>query len=281
MLPPLLLEESFVTYYGAPLVAKGSIKGVLEIFNRAEHDSDPDWLEFLKTLAAETALAIDNSGMFNDLQKSNMELVQAYNTTLEGWARALELRDQETEGHTRRVAEMTIELARALDIRESEIVHIHRGAILHDIGKMGIPDQILLKPGPLTEAEWVIMRKHPVYAFELLTTIPFLRQSLDIPHLHHEKWDGTGYPLGLKGEQIPLSARIFSLVDVWDALTSDRPYRDAWEVPRVLEYIQNQSGSHFDPRVVSAFIQLMDQKPYIFLHHAPNWIRREGIYRAD
>ncbi|MEA2575140.1 MAG: hypothetical protein QOH93_2438, partial [Chloroflexia bacterium] len=182
----------------------------------------------------------------------------AYEATLEGWSHALDLRDKETEGHTQRVTEMTVRLAQELGAPEADVVQIQRGALLHDIGKMGIPDSILLKPGPLTEEEWEIMRKHPVYAYELLSPISFLRPALDIPYCHHEKWDGTGYPLGLKGEQIPLAARIFAVVDVYDALSSDRPYRKSWPQDKVLAHIRELSGTHFDPRIVEAFLLLTE-----------------------
>ncbi len=192
-----------------------------------------------------------------DLQRSHAALVQAYDTTIEGWSRALDLRDRETEGHTERVTEMTVELARAVGIPEEQIVQIRRGALLHDIGKMGIPDEILLKPGKLTDEEWVIMKKHPLYAYDLLFPVEFLRPALEIPLCHHEKWDGTGYPHELKGEQIPLSARLFAVVDVWDALSSDRPYRAAWPREKVLAHIRQGSGSHFDPAAVEAFMQMV------------------------
>jgi HD-GYP domain-containing protein (c-di-GMP phosphodiesterase class II) len=199
--------QRFISYYGVPLIAKSKIRRVLEIFHRTQLEPNPEWIGFLEILAAETAIVVDIAEMFNDLQHSNLELTQAYATTLEGWSRALELRDRETEGHTQRIIEVTIELARRLDVDGNEIVHMRRGALLHDIGKKGIPDSILLKPGPFTPEEREIMRQHPVHAFKLLSTIPFLRTSLDIPHYHHEKWDGTGYPLGLKGEEIPWGAR--------------------------------------------------------------------------
>jgi putative nucleotidyltransferase with HDIG domain len=256
---PRLMDEGFISYYGVPLIAKGKIKGVLEIFHRTSFEPNPEWNSFLETLATETAIAMDNAEMFNDLQHSNLELTQAYATTLEGWSRALELRDRETEGHTQRVTEVTIELARRLGVDGNEIVHIRRGALLHDIGKMGIPDSILHKPGSLAAEEWEIMRQHPVHAFNLLSTIPFLRPALDIPHYHHEKWDGTGYPLGLKGEEIPLAARIFAVVDVWDALRSERPYRHAWKDDEVLIYILEQSNQHFDPKIVETFLNLINE----------------------
>jgi HD-GYP domain-containing protein (c-di-GMP phosphodiesterase class II) len=252
---PRLAGEGFVSYHGAPLIAKGQVKGVLETFHRSPFAADPEWLEFLEALALQAAIAIDNTTLFDDLQRSNVELIRAYEATLEGWSKALDLRDEETEGHTQRVTERTVRLARAMGMSEAELVHVRRGALLHDIGKMGISDTILLKPGPLTPAEWEIMRKHPVYAHELLAPIAYLRPALDIPYCHHEKWDGTGYPRGLQGETIPLVARIFAVVDVWDALRSDRPYRSAWPEEKVREYIQSLAGAHFDPRVVQAFFE--------------------------
>jgi PAS domain S-box-containing protein len=255
---PLLAGENFVAYYAAPLIAKGEVKGVLEIFHRAPLDPDLEWLRFLETLATQAAIAIDNTELFEGLQRSNAELTLAYNTTLEGWAHALELRDHETEGHTRRVTDVTIRLAQAMGMSDEELVHVRRGVLLHDIGKMGIPDSILLKPASLTEEEWEIMRRHPVHAHEMLSPIAYLRPALDIPYCHHEKWDGTGYPRGLKGEQIPLAARIFAVVDVWDALNSDRPYRDAWPEEKALDYIREQAGEHFDPRVVEVFMRMKE-----------------------
>ncbi len=228
---------------------------MLEIFHRAAHRSDPEWLEFVEALAVQAAIAIENAEMFHDAQRSSIELALAYDTTLEGWSRALDLRDKETEGHTQRVTQKTIGLARVMGMSETEIVHIRRGALLHDIGKMGMPDAILLKAGPLTDDEWVVMHKHPVLAFEMLSPIAYLRPALDIPYCHHEKWDGTGYPRGLKGGQIPLTARVFAIVDVYDALTSDRPYRVAWSVEKTRAYIQSLSGTHFDPQVVEVFLR--------------------------
>jgi HD-GYP domain-containing protein (c-di-GMP phosphodiesterase class II) len=251
---PLLSSESFVTYFGLPLIAKGQVKGVLEVFHRAPFNVDEEWLDFFETLANQVVIAIDNSQLFGDLQHSNLELSLAYDDTIEGWSRALDLRDKETEGHTQRVTEMTLRLGRAMGLRDAELVHIRRGALLHDIGKMGVPDHILLKPGSLSDEEWVLMRKHPQYAYEMLAPISYLHLALDIPYCHHEKWDGTGYPRGLKGEEIPLAARIFAVVDVWDALTSDRPYRPAWPKEKTLVHIKAGSGSHFDPQVVEAFL---------------------------
>ncbi|MCR4433167.1 MAG: GAF domain-containing protein [Caldiserica bacterium] len=255
----LLKGEGFMTYFAAPLIAKGRVLGVLEIFHRSPLEGNDEWLNFLETLAGQTAIAIDNTRLFYDLERANVSLLQAYDATIEGWSRALDLRDKETEGHTQRVTELTLRLAREMGISDEELIHLRRGALLHDIGKMGIPDHILLKPGPLTEEEWEIMRKHPQYAYEMLSPIEYLRPALDIPYCHHEKWDGTGYPRGLKGEQIPLAARIFAVVDVWDALTSDRPYRGAWPKEKALEYIREQSGKHFDPKVVELFLEIANQ----------------------
>ncbi len=253
--------EGFTAYIAVPLTAKGEIEGVLEIFHRQPFDPAPEELEFLETLANQAALAIDNANLFEDLQRKNIELLVAYDTTLEGWSRTLELRDQETEGHTRRVTEATLHLAQAMGIRDVELDDIRRGALLHDIGKMGVPDNILLKPGPLTDEEWEIMRQHPTLAYTLLSPIPFLRRALDIPYCHHEKWDGSGYPRGLKADQIPLPARIFAIVDVWDALRSERPYRQAWPEEKALEHIRRQAGIHFDPQVVEVFLESLDLLP--------------------
>jgi putative nucleotidyltransferase with HDIG domain len=197
------------------------------------------------------------NSMVTNLQRSKFDLVAAYDKTLEGWAKALELRDGNTMGHSQRVTDITLRLAQQMGFSQDQLIHIQRGALLHDIGKMAIPDHILLKPGPLTEEEWAIMRQHPTYAAEMLKGIPFLRLALDIPASHHEKWDGTGYPLGLKGEQIPLSARIFAVVDVWDALTSDRPYRAALPIEQTLETLRQKSGTHFDPAVLKIFVELI------------------------
>ncbi len=192
------------------------------------------------------------------LRQFTIELQEAYDATLQGWSAALEMRERETAGHSHRVVRMTLDLARAASIDGDRMMHIERGALLHDIGKMGIPDSILLKPGPLTDDEWVVMRQHPVYAYRLLSHIPYLRPALEIPYYHHERWDGTGYPQGLSGEDIPLPARLFAIIDVWDALSSDRPYRPAWSREAVWEYIENQSGKQFDPAVVKLFLDMME-----------------------
>lgn len=192
-----------------------------------------------------------------NLEEAHKQLLFAYDETIEGWSRAMDLRDKETEGHSQRVTELTLKLASDFGIPKQDLVHVRRGALLHDMGKLGIPDSILLKAGKLDDEEWAFMRQHPQLAHNMLYPIEYLRPAMDIPFCHHEKWDGTGYPRGLQGEQIPLAARLFAIVDVWDALTSDRPYRKAWEREKVLAYIKEESGKHFDPNVVDAFLQLI------------------------
>ncbi|HDD55359.1 MAG TPA: HD-GYP domain-containing protein, partial [Chloroflexi bacterium] len=226
-------------------------------FHRSPLDPLPEWIDFLNTAAGQAAIAIDRLNLFNGLERSNMDLNRAYNDVIEGWARALELRDRKTEGHSRRVEELTLAIARKMGIEKEKLAHIRQGALLHDIGKIGIPDSILQKPGKLTEEEWEVMKKHPIYAYEVLNQIDHLKPALDIPRYHHERWDGSGYPEGLKGKEIPLAARIFAVVDVWDALRSDRPYREAWPDEKALEHIKEESGKHFDPRVVEVFLEIL------------------------
>jgi GAF domain-containing protein len=209
------------------------------------------------TLATQAAIAIENAQLLNDLLLSNTGITSAYDATIEGWSRAMDLRDKETEGHTQRVTELTLSMARSMGLTENELTHIRRGGLLHDMGKLGVPDNILLKNENLTAPEWEIMRKHPTYAFEMLSSIAYLKPALEIPYCHHEKWDGSGYPRGLRGEEIPLAARIFAVADVWDALTSDRPYRPAWSKEKAIEYIREESGKQFDPQVVKAFSNLI------------------------
>ena len=253
----LLTEEGFVTYFGVPLIAKGQIKGILETFHRSLLEPDSEWRNFLETLAGQAAIAIDNSVLFEELQQTNLNLSLAYDATIEGWSKALDLRDEETEGHTLRVTQMTLQLADKMGISTTDMVHIRRGALLHDIGKMGVPDNILHKAGPLTDEEWAIMHRHPEFAFNMISSISYLRQALDIPYAHHERWDGSGYPRHLVGEQIPLAARIFAIVDVWDALLSDRPYRKSWTKETAIEFIRANSGILFDSRVVESFLQIV------------------------
>ena len=242
---------------GAPFIAKGAVTGVLEVYSRERLNPDPEWLAFLETLAGQTAIAIENATAFEELRRANAELNLAYEATIEGWSRAMDLRDRETVGHTLRVTEMTLQLGRAAGMTEAELVHVRRGALLHDIGKLGVPDHILLKAGPLTDDEWRLMRKHPEYAYEMLFPISYLRPAVDIPYCHHERWDGSGYPRGLHGDEIPREARLFAVVDVWDALRSDRPYRAAWSETKVREHIRSLAGSQFDPLAVELFSDVL------------------------
>jgi PAS domain S-box-containing protein len=254
---PYLVQEGFISYLGVPLIARGQVKGILELFQRSPLDPDGEWLDFMNALAGQAAIAVDNASLLNELQRSNTELVMAYDATLEGWSRALEMRELGTEGHNGRVTDLTLRMAQALAVKESELIHIRRGALLHDIGKLAVPDRILFNTFALSEEDWQVMRLHPVYAYQLLSPIPELRTALDIPYCHHEKWDGSGYPRGLKENQIPIAARIFAVVDVWDALLSDRPFRPAWDKNKTLDYLRGQSGKHFDPEIMWAFLQMI------------------------
>jgi len=253
-----------------PMKLKDEILGVMFVDNRIHtglfKESD---LELLSAFADQAAMAINNAQLFEDLQAANKdleaandELQTAYEATLQGWVHALDLRDKETEGHTQRVTALTQKLARNMGVAEEEMVHIKRGALLHDIGKMGIPDGILLKPGGLTKKERELMMQHPQLAYEMLSPIDFLKPATDIPYCHHEKWDGSGYPRNLRGEEIPFAARIFSVVDVWDALTSARPYRKPMDNAEVRQYIREESGSHFDSQIVDVFLE-MDNLPVL------------------
>ncbi len=254
---PGLAREKFASYYAIPLITKAHVRGVLEIYHRSILKPADDWFEFLATLAGQTAVAIDSASLFHDLQRSNIELTLAYDAAIESWGRALELSGRETQDHTQRVARWTVQLASTLHVDEKDLNDLRRGALLHDIGKLMIPENILNKPGPLDDLEWEITRRHPRQAYELLSPINQLTAALDIPRYHHERWDGSGYLGGLRGEQIPLSARIFAVVDVYDALLSVRPYRPAWTKPAARAYIQEQSGILFDPIVAKVFLQTM------------------------
>ncbi len=253
-----LLDDKFISYVGAPLIINNQLKGVLEIFHREALNPSETWLAALAQIAEKGAIALGNTLLVRRLQRSNLELATAFDATIEGWSHALELRDAEPKGHTARVTEMTVEFARLIGIGEADLAHIRRGALLHDVGKMGIPDSILLKTETLTDDEWIIMRRHPLIAFEQLQTIEFMRPALMIPYCHHEMWDGSGYPQGLKGEQIPLFARLFALVDVWDSLRSDRPFRKAWPEEKVRAYITDRAGKHFDWQLADKFLKLLE-----------------------
>lgn len=229
----------------------------MEIFHRSPLNLDKSKVAFIEILADQAARAIDDAVVFENQQRSKLELTLAYDTTVEGWVRALDLREKDLSGHSSRVVDLTLQLAREMGLSDNNLPDIHRGALLHDVGKMGIPDEILLKEENLTEDEWEILKRHPQYAYDMLAPMEYLRGALDIPYCHHEKWDGTGYPRGLKGEEIPFAARLFSVVDVYDTLASDRPYRKGWHREKIMDYIQEQSGKSFDPQVVDAFIKMM------------------------
>jgi HD domain/GAF domain len=242
----------------APLVFDRKIKGMLNIVGPELTEQD---IPTLQVFANQISVALENARLVRKLQAANEELDRAYQMTLEGWVRALDLRDNETEGHTLRATDMTVHLARFMGVEEKNIPHIRRGALLHDIGKMAIPDSILRKPGPLTPDEWKVMKQHPKTAHTWLSTIEYLKPAVDIPYCHHEHWDGKGYVQGLGGDDIPFWARIFTIIDVWDAMRSDRPYRKAISEKKTLKYIREESGKLFDPRVVEAFFDMRAQKP--------------------
>jgi PAS domain S-box-containing protein/putative nucleotidyltransferase with HDIG domain len=244
------------SHYNIPIRSRGVLLGVLVLYLSADHVRDEREVKFLNAVANTLAGLIERANVQEQIERANAELALAYDTTLEGWSKALDLRDKETGDHTGRVAALTVSLARWMGVPEDELAHIWRGALLHDIGKMSIPDATLKKTDQLTEKEWKVMRHHPQNAYDMLVAIPYLRPAMDIPYCHHEKWDGSGYPRGLKGKEIPLAARIFALVDVWDALKSDRPYRKAWPEDKIIEFFHEQSGKHFDPRVVDAFLEM-------------------------
>ncbi len=254
----ILPKSSWIrSYTGAPIRVKDHVIGILNLNSPVPGFFTDQMAAHLQAFADQAGVALNNARLLQDLRKSNLELLNAYETTLQGWSKALELRDYGTEGHTLRVLDMTVKLATKLGITDPELTHIRHGCLLHDIGKIGIPDSILTKAGPLTEEEWEIMRRHPVYAYEILSPIPYLAPSLDIPYYHHEWWNGSGYPQGLKGLQIPLEARIFSIVDVWDGLRENRPYRQGLPENEVVEYLEGQSGIQFDPEIVRAFVDLL------------------------
>jgi putative nucleotidyltransferase with HDIG domain len=241
-----------------PLIYDGKIKGMLNMVGSSLTAED---VPTMRAFANQIAVALENARLVRKLKTANEELETAYQKTLEGWVQALDLRDNETEGHTLRTAELTVHLARLMGVPEADLPNLCRGALLHDIGKMAIPDNILKKPGPLTEAEWQIMRQHPQTAFSWLSSIDYLKPALVIPYCHHERWDGNGYVQGLVGEQIPLWARIFSVIDAWDAMRSDRPYRKAFPEAETRQFIRQESGKKFDPQVVEAFLDLLARYP--------------------
>lgn len=263
-------EEDFVAVHSVPLVCEGELKGVMELGDRVGRQPESEWNCLLGALASRAALLLDRAvgtaevrerlgilqRQYSGYQHQFYELSSSFDSTLEKLAHALDVRNMEPEGHTFRVAEYTIKLGRHLGLSEEDLVHLRRGALLHNIGKIAIPDAVLLKSTALTDDEWAMVRKHPIFAFELLSTVEVLRPALDIPYCCHERWDGMGYPRGLQGEKIPLGARIFALADAWDAMRADRPYRVGWPPERVRSHIVSSSGSQFDPYIVQAFEQI-------------------------
>lgn len=235
---------------GVPMRIQNRVTGVLEALNKRQGTFTEEDVKILTAIASQAAVAIENAQLVQALQDS-------YDSTLEGWAAALDLRDKETEGHSQRVTVLTVQLAQAIGVSQDALTYLRQGALLHDIGKMAVPDSILHKQGPLTEQEKAVMRQHPLNAYNMLYPIAYLRSALDIPYCHHEKWDGSGYPRGLKGEEIPLAARIFTIIDVWDALRSNRPYREAWSEKKTIAYIQKQAGKSFDPKIVKNFVDVI------------------------
>ena len=250
-------SRNLVSILYFPLLLKDSAIGIFIVGTTDQpRQFAANELDLCYVLSYEVSLAVTNAQLYEKTQRAVIDISLAYNATLEGWSRMLDMRDHVTETHTHRVTELTVKLAKRMGIPESELGHIRKGALLHDIGKMGIPDSILQKPASLTKSEWTIMKTHPEKAYQVLSQIDYLLPALDIPFCHHEKWNGTGYPRKLKGEEIPLSARIFAVIDVFDALTSDRPYRKAWDKKKALTYIQEQSGRHFFPDAVKAFSKM-------------------------
>jgi HD-GYP domain-containing protein (c-di-GMP phosphodiesterase class II) len=259
---PLMREEGFTAYFAAPLIAHGSVKGVLEIFLRSPRAPDPEWTDLLEMLALQGAIAVDNSDSYQTLQRTNSELARTCDAAIEGWARAVDLRAREAEGHSLRVSELSVRTAEKMGMPPDQMLSLRRGALLHDIGKIGIPDRILWKPEALSEEEWRLMRQHPRMAEQLLAPAEFLRSALDIPKFHHERWDGSGYPYGLAGDDIPLAARVFSVIDVWDSMQSRRPFREPWSESDSIQYLRQASGRQFDPMVVNSFLQILNEPEF-------------------
>ena len=250
-------QEEFTHYLGIPLISKGIVKGVLELFKRNPFTQEASWMVLLESLAGQAAIAIENAFLMDEVQKVNLNLRSAYDATIEGWAKSIDIRNGDSEEHSKHIADLAVELAQSAGLHGEGLLSLRHGALLHDIGKLAVPENILLKPGPLTAEEWTVMKTHPLAAKSLLNSIEFLHDALEIPYGHHERWDGTGYPQGLKGEEIPFSARIFSVVDCWESLRSDRPWRKAWTDGNALDYIENNAGKAFDPYVVDKFKQMI------------------------
>ncbi|HDD55511.1 MAG TPA: GAF domain-containing protein [Chloroflexi bacterium] len=251
--------ERFVSYFGVPLTAKGRLVGVMELFHRERLDPDQSWIDLLEMIAGLAAIAIDHQNIYKNLERSRNELDIALDAIIEGWAQALELRGIESPGHWRRIEELTLSVGAKLGIKGESLVNLRRGALLHDIGKMAIPDEVLHKRTPLSADERALIGKHPIDAYELLKEVAGLKSALEVPLYHHERWDGTGYPYQLVGEDIPYLARIFTVVDVWDAMRSERPYRKAFSRQKALQTLKDEAGKGFDPEIVQVFIDLLEE----------------------
>ncbi|WP_158905269.1 HD domain-containing phosphohydrolase [Rectinema subterraneum] len=252
----LIAREQFVSQYCVPVILFNEVQAVLELFFRHPFKPDETWLAFAQAAAYQTGLALEFQSVIEELDGAYQELQSANESIIEGLSSALEFRDEETKGHTLRVTALFMSFASRFIQDENELKKLRIGSLLHDIGKIGIPDAILNKPSPLTPEERAVMQKHPLISKEILSRIPSLGDCVDIPLYHHEKYDGTGYPYGLKGEEIPLAARIFAVIDVYEALTSDRPYRKAWSKEKAIEYIRDNAGTHFDPEIALRFMEL-------------------------
>jgi PAS domain S-box-containing protein len=255
----LMKQEGFRGYCAVPLIAKGQLKGVIEVFRYLPFTVDTEWLEFLESLAGQSAISIENASMLETIQKTNMEMTVAYDVTLEGWSAIIDIRCKETPGHTERIANMTQQLAKEMEVNDRQLIHIRRGALLHNVGTIMVPEKILLKTGPLTLRELKIFEQHPVYSHDMLSTIKLLRPALEIPYCHHENWDGTGYPRKIKGDEIPIAARIFAVTEAWENLTHDHRGRKALKEEEALSLISEQAGKRFDPRVVDAFRKMINK----------------------
>jgi response regulator RpfG family c-di-GMP phosphodiesterase len=256
-LPAVFNGEDFVSYIGVPLQAKSKVNGVLEIYDRTEIYRDQEWFDFLEAFTHQASIAIDNARLFDELEHSNMQISLAYDTTMEAWARTLEIRDKTSSGHARRVTDLSLKMASILGLDPEYVSSIRHGALLHDIGMLAVPETILYKPTTLSPEEWEVIRQHPIIAFNLLSIISDRRQVIDIPYSHHERWDGSGYPQGLKHETIPLAARICAVTDVYDTLLMERAFRPAWDKARAIQYISAGAGSQFDPEVVRVFLTML------------------------
>lgn len=249
--------ENFKAYYAHPLSVKGEVVGVIEIFFKKPFYPDGDWLVFFEALVTQAAVAYDSYRRYSELQRVQQNIASSFRATLETWSKSLELHQIESHDHIRRVTDQTLRLSREMGVEEKEMPDIERGAILHDIGKIGIMDNILQKKGTLTEAEWAEIKRHPQIARDLLSNVKMLENAMDIPYCHHENWDGSGYPRGLKGEEIPLPARIFAVVETFDALTSPKPYRQAWSKNEAIKYLKEERGKKFDPEIVDRFLKIL------------------------